>query len=137
MLIFGAFYILADALIHLFNIRLTDTLEIWPTSAIAFSGFISQLYASFALLTVGVIIEVQKNIKKNAAIVLVMGIWAIWHGGFLGYQALTGFSNNFQQVPSLYVWLPFYNSVIFLESILLILFGTMVVLWRIKDGKSN
>lgn len=127
----------ADALVHLFNIRLIDTLSVWPESAIAFSGFISQLYASFVLLLVVLIFEIQKDVKKYADLVLIMGGWSLLHGVFLAYQGLSGLSHNFQNIQSLSAWLPFYNLLEDVEGLLLITFGTMVVLWRIKDGKNS
>ena len=136
-LLFGALYLTADALVHLFNIRLTDTLGLWPESAIVFSGFISQLYASFVLLLVLLILEIQKDIKKYANLILILGGWSFIHGIFLTYQGMNGLSNSFQNIQSLSVWLSFYNQLEDLEGILLIIFGTMVVLWRIKNGKNS
>ena len=137
LLIFGAIYLFFDALLHIINLRLLDTAKIWPSSAIVFAGFMSQLYAAYAFLVVAIIWVIQKDLKKYQEIIFVVGIGALLYGGFLGYWTLSGFSSSFMGINSLRVWLPFYPLVTLFESIFLIVFGTIVICWKIKDGKNS
>lgn len=132
-----AIYLLFDGLLHLFNIRLNDVINIWPNDAVSFSGFLSQIYASFVILTAFLVWEIQKELKKNQALILIIGIWLVCHGGYLIYQTLSGFYLNFASAASLVVWLPFYPVITFLEGIGGLLFGTIVFLWRYKYGKNS
>jgi hypothetical protein len=137
LLMVGSIYLSCDALIHLFNVRLADAVPLWPSSAIRFAGFISQIYASFVLLVAVLIWEIQKDLIKYRNLATICGVWALLHGGFLGQQTLNGLADSFEKIPSLLVWTAYYPMITLFESILLIIFGTIVILWRFKNAKNN
>lgn len=137
LLTFGALYLLIDSAVHLSNIRLTDVGVEWPTSALSFSGFMSQIYASLGFLVAFLGWEIQKDLKKYKSLLFILGIWAIFHGSYLFFRTMDGLTSSFEGIPSLVVWLPFYTFLTTLESIILLIFGTIVILWRFKNGKNS
>lgn len=126
-LTFLAIYLILDGGIHLFNIRLQSVTNIWPLSALSYASFINALYASFVFLTAGLVLTAQASLKKYKSLILVSGFWAIFHGLLLIYLSLT---QNFPlNLPSLYVWLPFYNLYLVAEALLSFIYATLVFIW--------
>jgi uncharacterized membrane protein YvlD (DUF360 family) len=137
LLTIGFFYLLVDALIHLLNIRLIDVESVWPANAVVFSGFLSQIYASFVLLVSFLIWEIRKDINKYKNILTILGFWAVGHGVYLLIRTTNNLPESFGHIPSLMVWSPFYSFITAFEGGMLIFFGTIVILWRFKYGKNN
>lgn len=135
-LLFGAVYMLIETAIHFSNIRISDAFSMWPSSALYFSGFLSEIYASFVLLTSLLLFEMQRSVEKYHTLIGLVGIWALMHGGYLLFKLIIGFVSHFQTIPSLLVWLPFYEIVVAGESILLIVFGLITLYWRFHTTTS-
>ena len=82
-LIFAGIYILADALIHLLDIKLIDVKQFWQLPALIYGSFVGHLYASFALLVGIFSLIVQKDINKYKSLIKLAGVWGLFHGLFL------------------------------------------------------
>jgi hypothetical protein len=132
-LIFGGGYFIFDALLHLSNIKLSSVESIWIFSALSYGQLINILYASFLLLTAGVIFVMQTNLNKYKTLMFVSAIWAIFHGTVLIWLV---WSRDYQQIfsltPSLLVWLPFYREYLTFNSLLLMIYSLLVFFYLRK-----
>lgn len=136
-MIFGAIYLVGDALVHLFDLRLTDVAGKWDQPAIIFSRFMSILYASFVLAVALVVFELQKDLAKYQQLIKLSAIWALFHGLLLLYLSFQyNFPEKFQNTPSIYLDLPFYNYYLLFEASLLFSFS-LVVFWYFKTPPSK
>lgn len=125
-----AIYLIGDGVMHLLNIRLQSVMNVWPGSAISYAYLLNGIYASFVFLAAILLMVAQKDLKKYQSLILASGIWAIFHGFLLIYLSSTqDFVNNFSNLPSLYVWIPFYNQYLFFEAFMIIIYGLMIFLW--------
>ncbi len=130
-----AVYLIGDGLIHLFNIRLLSVAGVWPRSAISFGILMDGIYASFVFLAAILVFAVQRDLKKYKTLVIASSIWAILHGVLLIFLTTTNdFLASFQSLPSLYVWMPFYNQYLLFEAFLAFLYALLVFIW-VKDKK--
>ncbi len=130
-LIFGASYLLLDALLHLFDLRLINVLSVWPVSALEYSRLLDHIYASFVILAALICFEMQRNLAKYKTLIYLSAIWALLHGFLLIFTSLnSNFSEVFKDHNSLGVWLPFYNLYLMFEASLLILYSIVVYLWQ-------
>lgn len=129
-LIFLAIYLLFDGGLHLLNIRLQSVEQLWPKSAFAYATLLNIIYASFVFLVSFLILSAQRDLKKYKSIILTSAFWALIHGSLLAYLSIAqDFRSYFVNLPSLYVWLPFYNQYLLFESILAYFFSLLVFLW--------
>ncbi len=130
-----AMYLIGDGAIHLLNIRLGSVINIWPVSAVSYAVLLDSIYASFVFLIAALILVAQADLKKYKSLILVSGIWAIFHGTLLLYLNSTqNFGNDFFNHPSLLVWIPFYNQYLFFEALLSFVYAVVVFIWN-KDIK--
>lgn len=127
-LIFGGVYLFIDGLLHFFNLRLSSV--VWQESALSYVKLLNSIYASFVFFVALVFLIIQKDIKKYRNIILITGIWALFHGILLVILSLTqNYIRVFQGAPSLYVYLPFYDQYLILESMLLVSYSFFVFTW--------
>jgi len=133
-LVIMGIYTIGDAFVHLFNIRTKDVVGVWPSNALAFSQFLSQIYGSFVLLAALMLLELSRKVEAYKNFVYVVGIWSFFHGVLLATSLITGFFKSFN-VPSLYAYipLPYYIGIEILESVFLVLFAFLVLFWRLKN----
>lgn len=136
-LIFGGAYLIFDGLLHFFNIKISSVNGAWPQSAISYAGLLNFIYASFVFLAAAIAFVIQKDFKKYKAILLVSSVWAMIHGSLLLFLVWTqNYQQIFQDLPSLLVWLPFYNQYVLIEGVILIIYSGIVYLWaRSKVGE--
>ena len=132
-LIFGGIYMLGEALIHFSNAKLTNVAILWPKDAVTFSSWVSTLYASTTLFLSMLLFYIQHNVEKNKKIIKLLAFYALFHGLLVTYFSLTfGFNEIFQELPSLYLWLPNYSVYLIFEAFLLFVFAFLVYLWQRK-----
>lgn len=136
-MIFGGVYFIFDGLLHFFNIKISSVNGAWPQSAISYAGLLSSIYASFIFLVAAIAFVIQKDLKKYKAIIVVSSVWAIIHGSVLLFLVWTqNYQQIFQDLPSLLLWLPFYNQYVLIEGLVLIIYSGIVYLWtRSKAGE--
>ncbi len=131
-LIFGAFYMLVESLVHFSNIRLMSVAG-WPKEALAFSSLMSTLYASYSLFISLLLFYLQNNIEKNKSLIKLFSFFALFHGVLL---ILLTFTRNYEQIfqnfPSLAFFLPYYNLYLSFESLLSLSFVLLIYLWLKK-----
>lgn len=129
-LIFGMVYLLFDALLHFFGIKLLSVFGVWPESAVSYSSLINRLYASFVILAAMIAYVVQKDVKKYKALVIGSAVWAAFHGLVLLYLVWTqNYQQFFKSLPSLLVWLPFYKEYLTFNAIALLAYSGVVYIW--------
>ena len=132
-LIFAGCYFIFDTLLHLSNIKLSSVLNSWPSSAFSYAHLLNYIYASFVLLSACICFVIQKDLKKYKTLIIISGIWAVFHGTVLLYLVgIDNYQEVFKQLPSLLVWLPFYKEYLSFNALLLFLYSAVVYLWR-KD----
>ncbi len=125
-----AIYLIGDAAIHLFNIRLSSVANVWPDSALNYAVLLNTIYASFVFLAAILIFSAQKDLKKYKDLVFASSFWAVFHGLLLLYLTLTNnFMASFLNYPSLYVWIPFYNQYLLFEATLAFVYAFLVWNW--------
>lgn len=134
--IFGSLYFLIEAILFLFNIRLADVNTNWPESAKVYARLINQVLGSFELLISILCLELQSNLKKYPRLIKISGFWALIHAVVLIMLSVSNnFTNIFSGIPSLYVWMPFYNPYLFFEGLILIFYSLSVYFWFKQDEK--
>ncbi len=130
LLIFGGGYFIFDGLLHFLGVKLLSVSS-WPESAKSYANLINMLYGSSAFLAALFAFIIQKNLKKYKSLVIISGIWAIFHGLVLLILVLT---NNYQQLfqpfPSLLVWLRFYREYLIINSMLLFIYAAITFIWQ-------
>lgn len=132
-LIFLAVYLIGDGLIHFLNIKLQTIGSNWPQSAVVYAKLLNAIYSSFVFLVAMLALIVQKDIKKYQDLIKISPYWAIFHGLILLYLSTTiNFVNIFSNMPSLYVWMPFYNQYLFFEAVLAFIYAVVVFVWNKK-----
>lgn len=135
LVIMGA-YLMIDAVIHLTPLRLNDVKGVWPTNALIYSNFISQIYGSFALLFSLIAFGISREVERHRNIIFIIAAWSLFHGVLIFYFLGSGVFDNFGPHPSLYVYIkPIYKVVTLLEGIYLIFFALVVAFSRIKNNK--
>lgn len=133
-LIVLAIYLIGDGIIHLLNIRLQSVTNVWVISALSYATLMNAIYASFVLLAAILVLVAQSALKKNQSLILASSIWAIFHGLLLIYLSSTqNFVNDFSNLPSLYVWIPFYNQYLLVEAFLSFIYAVIVFIWIKND----
>ncbi len=133
LLIFGGAYFIFDGLLHLSNIKLLSVHSVWSQSAISYAKLLNYLYASFILLAGAIAFCLQKDPEKYKSLIVVTGIWAIFHGAILLFLVYTqNYQEIFQILPSLLVFLPFYKEYLIMNAFLLFGYGGVVYLWLKK-----
>lgn len=136
-LIAGAFYLIFDGLIHFFNLRLFSAQSVWPESALSYSTLLNLVYASFVFLTAGFAFVLQTDINKYKNFVIFSSFWAIFHALMLIFLSFAqNLTLNAKDLPSLYVWLPFYDEYLLVESVVLFCYAGLIFAWIGKKSKS-
>lgn len=129
-LIFLGIYLIGDGIIHLLNIRLNSVINTWSSSAIVYAKLLNAIYASFVFLAACLVLVVQANLEKYKTLIRVSTIWAIFHGFLLIYLTQTlSIMNNFYNLSSLYVWMPFYNEYLLFEAFLAFAYAILIFIW--------
>lgn len=128
----GGIYLLLDALIHLFDIKLIDVRGIWPNLALIYGQFMAYLYASFAILASILAIAAARNLDKYKLLIVITGFWALFHGLLLILFSLAVDFEVFSATPSVFVWIPFYNLYLIFEGVLLIGLSLTIYFWAKK-----
>jgi uncharacterized membrane protein YozB (DUF420 family) len=127
-------YLIGDGLIHLLNIKLGSVKGIWPQSAFSYAILLNSIYASFVFLVSSLILIAQKDLKKYKSLILVSSVWSVFHGGLLIYLSVTqNFMVSFYNLPSLYVWMSFYDKYLIFEALLAFAYALLVFLWIKND----
>lgn len=130
-LIFGAFYMLVESLVHFSNVKLLSVNSIWPKTAVTFTAFMSILYASTALFLSAFLLILQTNIQKYQQLIRFIALYALFHGGLM---LVASFNSPFDQIykglPSLALWIPYYNFYLIFEAMLLFGFTILVYFWQ-------
>lgn len=135
VILFWGIYLLFESLLYLFSIRLTDTKNVWPPSAVAYGELIEKILGSTFLFVAIVVFEVQKNLLKYKTFIKLSGIWALFHGFLLIFLSLTqNYVEVFGAFPSLFVWFPLYENYVVLEGVAAILFSILAYMW-LKNTK--
>lgn len=130
VILVGGCYFLAESIIHATNIRLIQVTSIWPTSALVFTSWMSEYYASFALLAALFLFIVQSDMHKYKIFVRLTGIWGLLHGILLIYKSVSvDFSSAYDGLPSLAVWISSYNEYLLFEACLLFIYWGVTQKW--------
>ena len=125
-----AVYLVVDGTIHILNIRLQSVADIWPASALSYATLLNAIYASFVFLAAILVLVALSDLKKYKSLVLASSIWSVFHGLLLIYlNSSQNFMDNFSSLPSLHVWMPFYNYYLFFESLLSLIYAGLVFIW--------
>lgn len=128
-------YLMADGVIHLLNLRLQSVTNIWPASALSYAKLLNLIYASFVFLASILVLVAQNNLKKYQTLIFSSAVWALFHGSLLIFLSLSeDFKNSFLNLPSLLVWISFYNQYLSVEAILAFLYALIIFVW-IKEEK--
>lgn len=131
LLIFAAVYFLFEAMLYLFDIRLSGVKNAWPLAGITYSKYIERILGSMFLLFSIIAFEIQKDLNKYRKFVILSSYWAFFDGFLVLYLSTTqDFVKIYQAIPSLYVWFPWYNQFLYFEVILLIFYAVLVYLWK-------
>lgn len=132
-LIFGGVYFIFDGLLHLCGIKLTSVVNLWPQAALGYGKLLNQLYASFIILSGIMALFFQADIKKYKTMIIISAIWALFHSIILlSLVSWENYGEIFKDLPSLRVWLPFYEQYLIFNAILLFIFSGVVFLWLRK-----
>lgn len=130
LLNFLVVYLILDGVIHLLNIRLQSVANIWPASAISYATLLDFIYASFVFLAAMLLLVAQKSLTKYKSLIFISSIWAVFHGLLLVRLSFTqDFMNKFAGLPSLYVWMPFYDQYLIIEAFLAFVYAALVFIW--------
>ena len=126
ILLFWGIYLLFEAAIYLFDIRLIDTRAVWQFSAITYAQYIDRILGSIFLFLSIIILEIQKDLKKYKKIIVLSSFWAFFHGMFLVYLSVSqNYVKIYENIPSLYVWFPLYTQYVSLEGLFLIIYSIL------------
>ncbi|MDD5147578.1 MAG: hypothetical protein PHV63_03490 [Candidatus Daviesbacteria bacterium] len=129
-LVLGAIYLLADAFIHFFDIKLVDVNNNWPASAIVYARLLDKISGAFMLLIAIIVFVIHKDLEKYRLVVYLSAIWTFFLGlTFIYLNMSTDYSRIFNFLPSLSFWMPFYREYLLLESGALIFYSAIVYLW--------
>lgn len=129
-LVLGAIYLLADAFIHFFDIKLVDVDNNWSASALVYARLLGKISGMFMLLTATVVFVIHQDLEKYRLIVYLSAIWTFLLGlTFIYLSMSTDYFRIFNFLPSLSFWLPFYREYLLLESGALIFYSAIVYLW--------
>lgn len=132
-LVFLGIYLTCEALLAFFNIRLIDINNIWLTSATVFSHFIGFVLGSMFLFAAVMVLEIQRDLLKYKSLVVLSSFWALFHGGLLIYLSFAhDYLKIYQNMSSLFIWIPFYNQFLILEGTVLIIYSILVWVWAKK-----
>lgn len=135
-LLFGGFYFITEAIIHISNIKLISVESFWPKSAYLYARLINQLYGLSALFISGLSLIALTDIYKYKKTIIFAAFWALIHGLYLIYISLSeDFVKTFSETPSLNLWSDFYNIFLGLEAAMLIGYTSVVYLWVSKGSK--
>lgn len=134
MIVFWGLYLVFESFLYIFSIRLTDTINVWPPSAVVYGQLIEKVLGSTFLFVAIVVFEVQKNLLKYRTFIKLSGIWAFFHGCLLIFLGTTqNYVDVFKALPSLFVWFPWYGKYVVLEGLAAIGFSMLVYLWLKKN----
>lgn len=132
-LLITSIYLIGDGLMHVFNIKLINA-GAWPEPSLVYSKNISFLFGMFAILAACFGIEASRNLKKYRNFLKIAGIWSIFYGVYLVYISITvDFIGIFEHSPSVYAWMPFYNSYLIFEAGLLFVLAILIFLYHKYD----
>lgn len=135
MLILWGVYLLFEATLYFFNIRMQDVKNIWPEISLTYIVLIEKVLGSLMVLVALLTFELQRNLEKYKTILKLGAIWALFHGGLLIFLALSqNYYHTFLIYPSLFVWFPYYDFYVILEGVVLLIFSAGVFLW-LKNEK--
>jgi len=127
-------YLIMDGLFHLLDFKLI-TVSSWPLSSLTYSSLIGHLYGAFAILSGLFGIEAQRNMIKYKNFIYIVAVWLIFYSCLLIYSSMTiDFQRIFVNEPSVYAWMPFYNSYLLFEAFLGFLFSVLTYLWKRSEG---
>ena len=130
LLIFGSLYFTVDGLIHLFNIKLISVANSWPKSAISYAILLDSIFASFIFLAAALSLLLQANLKKYRTAIFVTAVWAIWHGLLLIFLSFNlDLVKLSASLPSVHLWLPFYDQYLAFQGSLLLLYAVVALIW--------
>ncbi len=88
------------------------------------------ILGSMFLLAAILALEIQRDLQKYKNFVVLSSVWTIFHGGILIYLSIINdYLKVYQNLPSLFVWIPFYNQFLLLEGAVLIIYSLLVWAW--------
>lgn len=129
LLIFAGIYFLFEAVLYLFDLRLLGVIS-WPFTGITYAKYVEHILGSMFLLFSIFTFEIQRDLNKYKRIIILSSYWALFDAMLLFISSLPqDFVKIYKDIPSLYVWFPWYNQFLYLESLLLILYAVIVYLW--------
>lgn len=136
-LICGGCYFIFDGILHFSNIKLSSVISSgnWPIPAVLYAHLLSYIYGSFIILASIIAFVIQRDLKKYKTLILVTGVWAIFHGAVLLFLVTNqNYQEIFKSLPSLLVWLPFYREYLTINALLLFFYGGIVYFWYRKSS---
>lgn len=134
VLIFWALYLLVEAFLYLFSIKLGSVTGVWSSSAFAYADLTGKFFGSFFLLFSALAFIAQKNLEKYKNLIKISGWWGLFHGGILLSAGIfEDYSQVFGNFPSLHAWIPFYNQYLVAEGLALFAYSGVVYLWQKTD----
>ena len=129
-LLFLGIYLAVDGLVFLSNVRLQSAYHLWPSSAFSYAYLTNAMAAAFMFLASYVAFIIQKDPKKYQNLISASALWAFFFGLLLIYLSSTqNLMSNFSNLPSLYVWMPFYNWYLVFEALLSFAYAGLVFIW--------
>lgn len=135
MIIFWAVYAFVEGCLFFLNIRLESVKAIWPMPVLAYTKLVEKIAGSIFLFLSAVCFVAQRDLEKYKPLIKISGFWAIFHGGLLIFLAMSqDYGKFFSALPSLHVWLPFYNQYLLLEGLALLSYSYIVYLWCKKHA---
>lgn len=136
MLILWGVYLLFEAFLYFFNVKLQDVKGIWPKVNITYVNLIEKILGSLILLVALLIFEVQRHLAKYKTILKISAIWSLFHGSLLIFLGLSqNYVNTFSKYPSLYVWFAYYDLYVILEGLSFLIFSVLVYIWLKNEKK--
>lgn len=135
-IIFLGIYLIFDGSIFLFNIKLQSVSKVWPASALSYATVVDSLCATFIYLAAALAFIVQKDLKKYKSIISISSIWTFFQGLLLIYlNSAQNLISNFSNLPSLSVWMPFYQQYLLFEAFLCFIYTGLVLIWLKGEKK--
>ena len=129
---FTSIYLILDGFLHIFDIKLTDALD-WPEYALVYSSQMNHLFGSFAILAGLFGVEASRDLHKYRNFLYIAAVWILGYGIYLIYSALAiDFTGIFAEYPSVYAWMPFYNSYLIFEAGLCFTLATFIYFYKQK-----
>ncbi len=110
---------ICEAIYHASGVRMAGVEAVWPEEAVVFSYFFMMLWSSVSVFVAVVLYYLQQHLEESKQLLVYLTIPSFLHAVMLICLSFTPYTEIFS-LPSLHVWVPFYEFVIRTEAALLL-----------------